>query len=133
MEQECSVHTADFWLHAVDLEIGMNHILSFFTLMLLACNAIAADQSAQPAAKAIWIDVRTADEYATGFYPGAINITHEVIGEKIAAVAPDKSTEIHLYCRSGRRSGIALKTLVDLGYVHVTNEGGYADLMARSK
>ena len=111
----------------------MKHIASFIALLLLACHSLAADQSTPQATKSIWIDVRTAEEYAAGFYPGAINISYEVIGEKIPAVVTDKATEIHLYCRSGRRSGIALKTLVDMGYAHVINEGGYAEIMARKK
>jgi phage shock protein E len=113
------------------VELAMKHFLIFFALMLLAGSAIAGDQTTAQTAKAICIDVRTAEEYATGFYPGAINISYEVIGEKISAVAPDKSAEIHLYCRSGRRSGIALKTLMDMGYTHVINEGGYAEIMTR--
>jgi len=38
---------------------------------------------------------------------------------------PDKNTPVILYCHSGRRADIALKTLKDLGYSQVENYGGY--------
>ena len=37
---------------------------------------------------------------------------------------PDKEKEIVLYCRSGRRSAIAKKALVELGYKDVKDFGG---------
>ena len=36
-----------------------------------------------------------------------------------------------LYCRSGRRSGVAQKTLEDVGFESAVNAGGYEDLRAR--
>ena len=76
----------------------------------------------------MWIDVRSAEEYSTGHVEGAPNIPHDVIGEKIASVQPDKDAEIHVYCRSGRRAGIAKETLEGMGYTNVTNAGGYDDV-----
>jgi phage shock protein E len=74
------------------------------------------------------IDVRTAEEFGAGHLLGAVNIPYDSIGEKIANVLPDKSAPIILYCRSGRRSAIALKTLQSLGYKSVINAGGYEAL-----
>ena len=76
----------------------------------------------------VWIDARGAGEFADGHLDGAVNIPHDQVGERIAEIASEKDTEIHVYCRSGRRSGVALKTLEEMGYTNVTNEGGYADL-----
>lgn len=73
----------------------------------------------------IVIDVRTAGEYAGGHIPGAINIPYDVIAERIAETTADTSASIVVYCRSGRRSGIALATLAQMGYTNVVNEGGY--------
>lgn len=75
-----------------------------------------------------WIDVRTGAEFAAGHLEGAVNIPHDRIGTVIGGVVPDKDREIRLYCRSGRRSGIALKTLKELGYTNVINEGAYKKL-----
>lgn len=79
----------------------------------------------------VWIDVRTRQEYAAGHLEGALHLPYDTIGRHIAAEVPDKDARIHLYCRSGRRSGIAMKTLQDMGYTNVVNEGGYAKLKAR--
>jgi phage shock protein E len=39
----------------------------------------------------------------------------------------DKNTEIRVYCRSGRRAGIALAALEEMGYTNATNVGGIND------
>ena len=49
---------------------------------------------------------------------------HDMIGSMIEARVPDKKTPISLYCRSGGRSEMALKTLVSLNYTNVENLGG---------
>lgn len=74
---------------------------------------------------ALVIDVRTPQEFQSGHIQNAINIPYEVIGFKIKNITDDKDKEILLYCRSGRRSGIALATLNKLGYTQAKNVGGY--------
>jgi len=91
---------------------------------LLSINAYSAD---------IWIDVRSAEEFQAGHLPAATNIPHTEIAARIAEVSKDKNDTIHLYCRSGRRSGIALETLQQAGYTHVVNEGAYEDLVKKAK
>lgn len=90
-------------------------------LLLLLWGPMAVAQS-------LWIDVRTAEEYKAGHLEGAINIPYDEIEQKIQAVKADKKTDIQLYCRSGRRSGIALETLRTMGYSNVTNAGAYEQL-----
>lgn len=92
-----------------------------------ATEAVQAQQSKT----AIWIDVRTAEEYNAGHLQGAVHIPHEQIADKIAAVTEDKNAVIYLYCRSGRRSGLALESLQALGYSKVVNAGGYEALKAK--
>jgi phage shock protein E len=74
-----------------------------------------------------WIDVRTAEEYGDWHVPGAVNIPYEEITDRIGEVTTDKDAPIYLYCRSGRRSGIALKALRDAGYPNAVNIGGLDD------
>lgn len=81
----------------------------------------------------IWIDVRTAGEFGTGHHPEAVNIPYDVIASQIASVTEDKDTDIRLYCRSGRRSGIAQTTLKNMGYTNVRNEGGINKVMKSVK
>ena len=81
----------------------------------------------------IWIDVRTPAEYASGHVEGALNIEFQLIADKIAGVTENKSADIRLYCRSGRRSGVAKESLAKLGYSNVSNEGGYAAALVAFK
>lgn len=73
---------------------------------------------------AVIIDVRTEDEFSAGHINGAIHIPYTEIGEKIADFVPDKSASVAVYCRSGRRSGIAREEMLRLGYQNVDNIGG---------
>ena len=80
---------------------------------------------------AILLDVRSPEEYAEGHLQGAVNIPHDRIGAEIAAVVPDKSAQVILYCRSGRRANTALETLRAMGYTNVSNYGGLEDAQER--
>jgi phage shock protein E len=75
----------------------------------------------------VLIDVRTPEEFASGHIEGAINISHDIIGNNIAEVVPDKSTPIYMYCRSGRRVGVAMEILSGLGYTNMYNLGGFEE------
>ena len=75
----------------------------------------------------IILDVRRADEYASGHIPGAINIANEDIGTAEIPELPDKSQLILVYCRSGNRSKQASKKLVKLGYTNIVEFGGFLD------
>ena len=80
---------------------------------------------------AILLDVRSPEEYASGYLQGARNIPHDRIEAEIAAVAPDKSAQVILYCRSGRRANTALETMHAKGYTNVSNYGGLEDAQER--
>lgn len=75
----------------------------------------------------IVVDVRRADEYATGHIPGAILIPNEEIGTEQPAELPDLDQIILIYCRSGNRSKQASQKLVDMGYTNVYEFGGIID------
>jgi len=92
---------------------------------------LTAIVSSSALAETIWIDVRSSEEYSQGHLPGAINIIHTEISDKIGTVTQDKNAEIKLYCRSGRRSGLAEAALKELGYTKVQNMGGYEELLAK--
>lgn len=89
--------------------------------------------------KTILIDVRTPAEFSTGFLStnntNAINIEYERIEELPVVLSKlgielRKSDPVTLYCRSGRRSDIALQTLTRLGYHNVRDIGGFEDARA---
>ena len=88
------------------------------------CGGTGNKENKLPEPGALLIDVRSVEEFNSGHLAGAINIVHTEIAEKISAVAPDKSTPLYLYCRSGRRVGIAMETLKNSGYTTMYNLGG---------
>lgn len=81
------------------------------------------------------IDVREMDEYAYGFIPGAINIPAGVLIFKMGNEAfwdnemiypPEKTDNLIVYCKKGKRSVIAAHYLERLGYSNVMYiEGGW--------
>jgi phage shock protein E len=87
-----------------------------FTMVaiLMACGTIWASQTT-------WIDVRTAEEFDTQHVEGALNIPFGEIGDGVARLDLEKDSLIYLYCRSGRRAGIAKDSLEALGFTQVVN------------
>jgi len=68
------------------------------------------------------LDVRTKDEYAQGHIPTATLLPlDELLKGNIKGLPQD--TLICVYCRTGRRSGVAKKVLKKAGY-KVKNIGG---------
>ena len=73
----------------------------------------------------ILIDVRTAEEHATGFIPGTdLNIDFREIKARHRDIGAQLDDHVVVYCQSGHRSNIAAETLADLGYRHVYNVTG---------
>lgn len=75
----------------------------------------------------IILDTRTQEEYDEGHIPGAILIPYDEITEKAEGLLTDKDQLILVYCRSGRRSKLAAKDLVKLGYTNIKEFGGIID------
>ena len=72
----------------------------------------------------ILLDVRTKEEYESGYIPGAINIPLSDINENVVSSLPYKSQMILVYCRSGNRSKQASDKLSRLGYTNIIEIGG---------
>lgn len=71
------------------------------------------------------LDVRTAEEFASGHIAQAKNIDYK--GADFSAKSQqqlDKSRVVALYCRSGMRSAAAAKLLTGLGYTVLDMKGG---------
>lgn len=97
-------------------------------VIVLYFSLLAGVQAGDKAGEGIWIDVRTVAEYQRGHKSDAILIPHTSIGLKIAEVTTDKNARIHLYCAAGVRAGMAKRTLENMGYSNVINEGGLSDV-----
>lgn len=98
----------------------------FFSKTLLFLIALGFSISSW-AGEAVWIDVRTAGEYGKEHVSQAVNIPYDVISDRIEEATANKDALIYVYCRSGRRSGIAQSTLQEAGYSNVVNLGGFDD------
>lgn len=98
------------------------------TLALAASAACAGDDAtlvgqqmllerldAQDAALVV-LDVRTAEEFAAGHVPGARNISHDELGSRLAELESERDKDLVIYCRSGRRTGLAVETLRQAGF-----------------
>ena len=70
------------------------------------------------------LDVRTAQEFASGHIPGAALLPNEIIGTEDIPLLPDKDQLILVYCRSGNRSKQAAEKLAQLGYTNIVEFGG---------
>ena len=80
---------------------------------------------------AVLLDVRQADEFNAGHIDGAVLEPHDTIAEKIGTVVLDKNTLVYVYCRSGRRSAIAVEAMRKLGYTNLTDLGGMDEAKKR--
>ncbi|MCT7359689.1 rhodanese-like domain-containing protein [Thalassolituus pacificus] len=95
----------------------------FYTAALWLLSMVAL------AGESVWIDVRTADEFNAGHVGVAHHIPHQQIAGNIGKLKLDKEADIYVYCKSGRRAGIARDALLELGYTRVTNVGGLGDAL----
>lgn len=83
----------------------------------------------------VLLDVRTGAEFDAGYIPGAVNIPRGLLEFKIGKedvwdtfglYIPEKADPIIVSCRSGERSALAAKSLMELGYEKVMSlEGGW--------
>ena len=98
-------------------------ILVIFMVPVLSC----CTPQQYPTADAYIIDVRTEAEYKAGHLEGAVLIPYDQIEQRISATVQDLNARIYVYCRSGRRSGIAKGVLNKLGYRDVINLGSVSN------
>lgn len=72
----------------------------------------------------ILLDVRTHEEFQSGHLPGAFMIDYyqEDFADRISTL--DKAKTIYIYCRSGGRSGRAMKIMQEQGFDRLYNLDG---------
>jgi rhodanese-related sulfurtransferase len=76
---------------------------------------------------ALFIDVRSAGEFASGNAPGTVNIPLPELGGRLGEIP--KSSPVVLCCASGTRSGMAKLLLKKNGYQNVHNVGTWGKLL----
>jgi rhodanese-related sulfurtransferase len=72
----------------------------------------------------ITLDVRTPGEYAEGHLEGAQLIDFQSGNFENEISSLDKNATYAVYCRSGNRSGQAVKVMLDAGFTNVFNMNG---------
>tara|TARA_R110002110_G_scaffold415748_1_gene654809 strand:- start:38434 stop:38832 length:399 start_codon:yes stop_codon:yes gene_type:complete len=96
-------------------------------LLILILILMSLPGHAQVPPDAVWIDVRSHSEYASGHLETASNIPFDGIEAGVAALKLDSDQPIYLYCAVGGRAEVARKRLVEQGYTSVVNVGGLQD------
>jgi phage shock protein E len=111
--------------------------LGFLLLLLLAVPgwALSAEQASgaeqltpeqvkQNAQDFHILDVRSRKEYAEGHVPGAVHIPHDRIQAKLSSLPQDKDAPLVIYCRTGRKAGLATTKLKQMGYSKIFHMQG---------
>ena len=110
---------------------------SLLSVLMCACsmssssNGNEGDDPAEMAKEkiqtgALVIDVRSPEEFSLGHIDGALNIPHDEISTRAQELGSNPLRQIVVYCRSGRRAGLALSSLHQLGFENVINAGGFS-------
>mgnify|MGYP001822721623 FL=1 len=71
------------------------------------------------------LDVRSPEEYAEGHIPGAINVPYDQIAANLDSLESFLTAEVVVYCRTGRRAGVAEKALREAGFTQVVDLEGH--------
>jgi len=76
------------------------------------------------------IDVRSPEEYNAGHLEGALLIPVEV-GDFVGSISElDREGNYIIYCRTGRRAGVAIQQMTELGFKNMTNLGSLENAAA---
>lgn len=116
----------------------MMHSLVVVLLMVTACASspkkqtqmkeLAPDAWAElqeQTSESVILDVRTAEEFESGYIKGALNMDIRGGADFVASIEMlDKSKPYFVYCRSGARSGQACKLMSQMGFSAVYNLDG---------
>jgi phage shock protein E len=76
---------------------------------------------------AVLVDVRSAEEFASGNAMGTINIPLQELGSRLGEIP--KTSPVVLCCASGSRSGLAKMMLKRKGYQNVYNIGAWSKFL----
>ena len=76
---------------------------------------------------AIIIDVRTTEEFAAGHLDGAVNYNVEDGTLEQALPSLDPNANYVVYCRSGRRSAVAVDLMKENGFTQIADLGSLED------
>ena len=99
--------------------MNMKKILLSILVLILQQDLLATE--------ALIIDVRTDNEWKTGFVEDAIHIPINDLEKRLKEIEAFKDEPIFTYCAAGRRAERAKNLLIKNGFTNVTNLGGIQD------
>jgi len=114
-------------------------LVALTATVIAGCGGSSATSSVRKvdAAKAVGmldsrvvVDVRTPTEYAAGHIAGAQNIDVEASDFASRISSLDKKGAYLVYCRSGRRSAIAVDQMAAAGFTDIVDGGAMDALVA---
>ena len=71
------------------------------------------------------LDVRSPGEYRTGHIPGAVNIPHTELRDRLSEVVSHQNKEIVVHCQTGPRAGVAQSILSQAGFTQIRELEGH--------
>jgi phage shock protein E len=77
------------------------------------------------------LDVRTLEEYAAGHVAGTVHIPLDQLEQRWQEIAQYRDQPIIVYCRTGRRSAVAIDLLATKGFSRLENGGGVSQMARR--
>jgi phage shock protein E len=128
---------------SMDHRASARLMTGLLAVVLVACTAPADDSKQAPDPKSVAadelaeriklsqapliLDVRSEKEYAEGHIPGALNIPHDQLGDRLSEIDVAANEEIVVHCKSGYRAGIAEDILIEAEYTNVRDLDGHMD------
>ncbi len=109
----------------VAIVVLANYALSASAMQAEQIGADEVQQQIEAGTAPLILDVRTAAEYADGHLPGAVNISHDELGDRLAELDVKRGDMVIVYCRSGRRAGVAEALLGEAGFTDLRDLEGH--------
>ena len=119
---------------------------AWLVLLLVAAAAVACDEPGRNISQAellaeieggsppFVLDVRTPEEFARGHVPGAVNVPHTELPQRLPDLELPQDRRVVVYCESGRRAGVAEASLREAGFSQVLHlEGDMAAWRANAR
>ncbi|HUG38886.1 MAG TPA: rhodanese-like domain-containing protein [Longimicrobiales bacterium] len=82
----------------------------------------------EPGEDVVFLDVRTAPEFAAGHAAGAVHVPMGQVQRRLDELQPHKDRRILVYCLSGHRAGAATRALRERGFAKAENAGSLGAL-----
>lgn len=82
----------------------------------------------RPDEDVVFLDVRSAPEFAAGHAAGAVHIPVSDLAARADELEPHRHRRILVYCLSGHRAGRAVRQLRERGFGSAENAGGIGGL-----